>query len=91
MAVTRFLGYLTWANCEPRTPSPGGGIMSIRFQKFFDMHQGEADGRWSQATDGQRKVRAPQGRMLGNAQGRQLHGQCHREETACLRQVRVKR
>src|SRR5262245_11585325 len=31
---------------------------------------------------GGRKVRAPQGRVLGNSQGGQPHGQCHRKQTA---------
>lgn len=40
-----------------------------------------------------RKVRAPQGRMVGNAHSEQSAGQCHRKQTARLvpDRVRVKR
>ena len=31
---------------------------------------------------GERKVRAPQDRVLGNAQSRRREGKCHRKETA---------
>ena len=32
--------------------------------------------------EGERKVRAPQDRVLGNAQSRRREGKCHRKETA---------
>jgi len=31
---------------------------------------------------GERKVRAPQGEVLGNSQSRRREGKCHRKETA---------
>ena len=43
---------------------------------------------------GRRKVRAPKGRVPGNAWGARAHGKCHRKQTASNprgREVRVKR
>ena len=39
----------------------------------------------------ERKVRAPQGRVLANSQARRLDGQCHREETAARSALRARR
>jgi hypothetical protein len=57
----------------PCIPEPRGGILEGRQRRL--------DGRWSRQRDG-RKVRAPQGRVLGNAQGGKPHGKCHRKQTA---------
>ena len=42
-----------------------------------------ADQMIARPVPGGRKVRAPQGRMVGNGDWRRREGKCHRKDTAC--------
>ena len=73
-----------------RARARAAGLTAVRGRRRYTARGSRPGNR---CVDTRRKVRAPQGKVPGNAWGARAHGQCNRKQTAYVgasRQVRVK-